>query len=354
MEYLKNPIIGGHSITPWPNIKCVQETAKPEFCKAYQPPGVQLFLNMLSGTKDVPTEVMDAVRSYSNCQLPLLAFGGMDEKRFLQLHHQSPALCLQLAIALWLKPNPSGLIPVTQRTLWALLGFDGSRSFARQLARIPSEVVDPDVLAVIRVRWANCAKFRRLFRHVPRFNKSVLMCFQMLSDDELHPNFIQIAAEDQHMGRDAHAYIQMLVSHFHLMYPLAPLPYANVKSFQSLQRAYSRLERRFTSGEECWASEKHVITYPKVLKESCTVRRVENSYQLWDLAQRMQNCVFRYHERIRARLAAVFTVPSRNLTILGEKVQGHWKLTAMERPHGCGPSMADWAAITEWRKENDL
>jgi hypothetical protein len=354
MEYLNNPVIAGHNLAPWPHIKCVQDIAKPVFCATYQPPGVQLYLNMLAGTKDVPDPILEAVRSYSNCQLPLLALAGMNQNRFLQLHQQSPALCHTLAVAIWLNPKRSGLIPVTQRTLWALLGFDGSRSFARQMARISASLVDPDILAVIRVRWANSAKFRRLFRHAPQVNKSVLMCFQMLHEEELHPNFIQIAAEDERMGRDVHTWIQMLVSHYHLMYPLMPLPYRNIKSFQSLQRAYARLERRFNCGEECEVSENHVISYPKVLRESCSVRRVENSYQLWDLAQRMQNCIFRYHERIRAGLAAVFTVPSRDLTILVEKVQGRWKLTAMEGSHGCCPRLADWAAINEWQKENDL
>ena len=354
MEYLNNPIIAGREISPWPSIKCAQDIAKPEFCATWQPPGVQLYLNMLAGTKDVPAKIIEAVRTYSNCQLPLLAFAGMDQQRFLTLHQQSPALCHTLAVALWLSPKPSGLIPVTQRTLWALLGFDGSRSFARQMARIPASLVDPDLVAILKVRWANSPKFRRIFRHAPRITKSVLLCFKMLHQDEMHPNFIAIASEDERMGRDAHAWIQMLVSHFHLMYPLTPLPYANVRSLKSLQRAYSRLERRFTYGEQCGPSRRNIYAYKKVFTETCSVRRVENSYQLWDLSQRAQNCVFRYHQRILAGLAAVFHVPSRGLTILVERMSGEWKLTTMEQSHGYAPTEEDWSAINDWRKENNL
>lgn len=353
-DYLRNALIAGCQITPWPRVTCVSEIDRPHFCTSGQPPGVQLFVNMLEATKEVPPEIIRAVREYRCCQLPLLSLAGLYPDRFLVLHEQSPALTMAVANNLWLNPRPFPAIHTVQRGIWGIVGGEASRSFARNMARIPADLVDPNLITVIHVRWVNSSNFRRIFRHAPRINKSVLLCFQLLHQNELYSNFISIAAEDEKMGRDVFAWLEMLIFNYHLIYPLTSLPYRNIKSFESLKKAYGRLEERFVLGEKYGANENQVVTYPCVLKETLTVKRVSNSYKLWDLANRMQNCSFRYHERIRARLAAVFTVPSRDLTILVEKVSSRWKLTTMERPHGCGPSTSDWAAISDWKKENNL
>jgi len=347
-------------ITSWPDISCNDHARRMEACEMYnidwvidltagQSPASKAFLS------EVPRDVLEMVERFPCCRIPLLAYAAQNEKKFVRLGFQSPALLFTLAYRSWTSDQSIRISDKKQRELWEALGYPASRSFARQMARLPLSRIRPNTVPMLSARWRNSATFRKLFRHAPHMNEQAVDCLIALHDRYLQPWILRVAsgciAAPFVIGRC----VQLLYANWRLVHPDKEPDFAHIKDLTSMRRVLARLEFDLQSRDFFFDEEFQNAFPPPPVQGTDTITPISHPIQLRKEAERQANCLTHYVVSIYAGKNYAYRCPSRGLSILLEKDEtGEWHLAAVERGQNTPASANDLRLVKVWLKEKGI
>lgn len=297
----------------------------------------------------IPPSVLQVVRGFRSCQLPLLAIASEDPERFVLLANQSPALAFALAYRAWTTDEHISLSYGSHRELWSALDYPRSRSFARCMAKIAPTLLDPYVAPMLASRWTYNPAFRRILRHVRHINHAVLRCLLTIDDDALAPWCIRVAESDRGTDGRTAALIRMLRAHWRLVHPQLQMDYSAIQDRAGLERALYRLQCELAS-DKFFLRELYTGSFPNPpIPGAEAIAPISSSDMLHQEGQLQQNCSASYVRAVYAGKAYLYTCRPRRLTILVERNdQGQWYLSAVEGPGNTRASEEDFAFVRNW------
>lgn len=335
----------------WPKVQVKTPEARGAFVNARDPEESHALLDAIDGHgKLASRKIIRAVRSYPDGCIPLLSFGGRNPSLFTYLYEQSPALCYEVARRSWLNPSFDVHRSMPQRQWWDLLHKVRSRSFARQMARIPARAMSPDLVTILSMRWINSRRLRRLLPHVPTINPPVLECILRLHDDALLPNLLLLASREPDDSQ-APRLMAELYRNWMMLAPDKSFEFSQITSSEQLARAQQRLENRICETEFFYEQFFDSPFPDPPFEANEEVKPIVHPADLSDTARAFGNCLRLYAMRISRGYAYAYSVPNAFLVILVEKIHGSWQISAVEGPDGQTANGTDMEIVETWWKE---
>jgi hypothetical protein len=347
-------------VTPWPDISCHDLSLHTEAASSYNPDWInELFDNQTEQSKrflePVPKDILEMVMRFPCCRLPLLAYAGRNQDKFVRLGFQSPALLFSLAFNYWTSNKRVLIGKNNQRTLWSELRYPGNRSFARQMARLPFHKIRPNTVPTLATRWRHSSLFRRMFRHVSYMNDQVIDCLLGLHEDRLHPWVLSVAENFEGQPFRVGATVNLLYINWRQLHPLKQPNFGNIRDFRTLERAYWRTEHTLRDSDFFFSEDYQHAFPPPPVPGSDLIIPMTHPEHLGKEAESKKNCLKRYVVPIYSKRAYAYRCPSRDLSILLEKdASGRWRLAAVERGQNTTASADDLTFVRAWLREKGI
>ena len=119
--------------------------------------------------------------------------------------------------------------------------FPGSTaSFARQMARIPAELLSLPAIGFLAGRWQS-RRFRTIFRHRETISAGILRCLLELPDEALEPSLLSIVEREEWDPFRAVEAIQHLYGVWKRERPRQPFRFRGLSSCEDLYRVLIRI-----------------------------------------------------------------------------------------------------------------